>query len=209
MNILYLRGLESKLSDEKRAILETYGTVITPDLDYKSNPDANQNLYNGFNNQNINAIIGSSMGGYAAYHLANSLGICAMFDNPALPYRNSVVENIPSDLPKKRSLHIRIVLGGLDDVIKAKDNLAFLAQNFSELKECTIQIVNELAHQIPVAVFEKQSEVFFQELCYCRMLNANDLITNKLATFSTYSFNAKTQNKFSRGKLDPKKIRMQ
>ena len=164
MNILFLHGLESKLSDEKRAIFETYGTVIAPDLDYKSNPDAIQNLYDEFKNQNINAIIGSSMGGFAAYHLANSLGIYALLYNPALPYRNSVVQNIPSDLPKKRSPLMRIVLGGQDDVIKAKDNLVFLSQNFSELKECTIQIINELAHQIPVAFFKNQTDVFFAGL---------------------------------------------
>lgn len=95
MNILFLHGLESKLSDEKRAILETYGTVIAPDLDYKSNPDAIQNLYDEFKNQNINSIIGSSMGGFAGFHLANSLGIFALLYNPALPYRNSVLQNIP------------------------------------------------------------------------------------------------------------------
>jgi predicted esterase YcpF (UPF0227 family) len=166
MNILFLHGLESKLSDEKRTILETYGTVIAPDLDYKSNPSVIQNLFEEYKVPEINAIIGSSMGGFAAYHLANSLGICAMLYNPALPYRNSVVQNIPSDLPKKRSPLMRIVLGGQDDVIKAKDNLAFLSQNFSELKECTIEIINELAHQIPVAIFEKQTEYFFEELCY-------------------------------------------
>jgi hypothetical protein len=166
MKILFLHGLESKLSDEKRAILATYGTVIAPDLDYKSNPDTIQNLYDEFKNQNINAIIGSSMGGFAAYYLANNLRICALLYNPALPYRNNVVQNIPSDLPKKRSPLMRIVLGGQDDEIKAKDNLAFLAQNFSELKECTIQIINELAHQIPVPIFEKQTEYFFQQLCY-------------------------------------------
>jgi predicted esterase YcpF (UPF0227 family) len=166
MNILFLHGLESKLSDEKRAILETYGSVTSPDVDYKLNPDAIQNLYDEFKNKNINAIIGSSMGGFAAYHLANSLGICALLYNPALPYRNNVMQNIPSNLPKKQSPMIRIVLGGQDDVIKAKDNLVFLSQNFSELKECTIQIINELGHQIPVAVFEKQTEYFFEELCY-------------------------------------------
>lgn len=166
MNILFLHGLESKLSDEKRAILATYGTVIAPDLDYKSNPDAIQNLYDEFKNQNINAIIGSSMGGFAAYHLANSLGICTLLYNPALPYRTSIIQNIPSHLPQKQSPLMMVVLGAQDDVIKAKDNLAFLAQNFSELKECTIQIINELAHQIPVPIFEKQTEYFFEEICY-------------------------------------------
>jgi predicted esterase YcpF (UPF0227 family) len=166
MNILFLHGLESKLSAPKRAILETYGTVIVPDIDYKTNPNAIKNLYDEYHNQGINVIIGSSMGGFAAYHLANSLGLFALLYNPALPYRNDVVQNIPSDLTKKQSPLIRIVLGGQDDTIKAKDNLAFLSQNFSNLKECTIEIINELAHQIPVAIFEEQTKVFFGGLRY-------------------------------------------
>jgi len=166
MNILFLHGLESKLSDEKRAILENYGTVIAPDLDYKSNPNVVQNLYDEYKDQDINAIIGSSMGGFAGFYLANSLGICALIYNPALPYRNSVVQNIPLPLSKKHSPLLRIVLGGQDDVINAADNLNFLSQNFSDLKDCSIEIINELAHQIPIHIFEEQTEAFFERLCY-------------------------------------------
>ncbi len=166
MNILFLHGLESKLSDPKRAILEAYGKLIAPDIDYKTNPNAIQNLYDDYHNQDINVIIGSSMGGFAAYHLANSLGLCALLYNPARPYRNDVVQNIPSDLIKKQSPLMRIVLGGQDDTIKAKDNLAFLSQNFSNLKDCTIEIINELAHQTPVGVFEEQTKAFFLEFDY-------------------------------------------
>jgi hypothetical protein len=166
MNILFLHGLESKLSPEKRAILETFGTVIAPDLDYKSNPNTIKNIYDEYKNQEINVIIGSSMGGFAGFYLANSFGVCALLYNPALPYRNSVVQNIPSDLPKKKSPLMRIVLGGQDEVIKAVDNLAFMSQNASDLRDCTIEIVNDLAHQIPVDVFEEQTEAFFERLCY-------------------------------------------
>ena len=166
MNILFLHGLESKLSDEKRAILENYGTVIAPDLDYKSNPNVVQNLYDEYKDQDINAIIGSSMGGFAGFYLANSLGICALIYNPALPYRNSVVQNIPLPLSKKHSPLLRIVLGGQDDMINAADNLNFLSQNFSDLKDCSIEIINELAHQIPIHIFEEQTEAFFERLCY-------------------------------------------
>jgi pimeloyl-ACP methyl ester carboxylesterase len=166
MNILFLHGLESKLSDEKRTILEAYGTVIAPDLDYNSKPNIIQDLYDDYKNQEINVIIGSSMGGFAGFYLANRLGICALLYNPALPYRNSVVQNIPSDLPTKQSPLMRFVLGGKDDVVKAKDNLAFLSQNFSDLNTCSIEIINELAHQIPVHIFEEQTEAFFGRLCY-------------------------------------------
>jgi predicted esterase YcpF (UPF0227 family) len=166
MNILYIHGLESKLSDEKRAILETYGTVFAPDLKYKSNPNVIQNLYDEFKNKDINAVIGSSMGGFVGFHLANSLSICALLYNPALPYRNSVEQIIPSSLPTNPSLLMRIVLGGQDDIIKAKDNLAFLAQNCNPKTDYTISIKYDLAHQIPVDVFEEETKAFFEVLCY-------------------------------------------
>ncbi|WP_426094855.1 YqiA/YcfP family alpha/beta fold hydrolase [Flavobacterium sp. DSR2-3-3] len=59
-----------------------------------------QNLYDEFKNQNINVIIGSSMGGFAAYHLANSLGICTLLYNPALPYRTSIIQIFLPFCPK-------------------------------------------------------------------------------------------------------------
>ena len=61
---------------------------------------------------------------------------------------------------------MRIVLGGQDDVINAKDNLNFLSQNFSDLNDCSIEIINALAHQIPVDIFEEQTKNFFERLCY-------------------------------------------
>lgn len=166
MNILFLHGLESKLSDEKRAILETYGTVIAPDLEYKSNPNVIQNLYDEFKNQDINTIIGSSMGGFAGFHLANSLGICALLYNPALPYRNSIEQLIPNNLQVRESPLMRIILGGQDEIIKAKDNLAFLSQNSKPNTDYTIVIKNDLAHQIPVDVFKEETEAFFESLCF-------------------------------------------
>jgi homoserine acetyltransferase len=37
--------------------------VVAPDIDYKSNPNVIQSLYDEYHNQDINAIIGGSMGG--------------------------------------------------------------------------------------------------------------------------------------------------
>jgi hypothetical protein len=166
MNILYLHGLESKLSDSKRAILNTYGNVIAPNIDYKVNPNVIQNLYNEYHNQHINAIIGSSMGGFTAYHLANSIGICALLYNPALPYRNDIGQIIPVTLPIKNSTFMRIVLGGQDDVIKAKDNLTYLAEHSNPATDYDISIKRELAHQIPIDLFEQEAKAFFEQLCY-------------------------------------------
>ena len=166
MNILVLHGLESKLSDEKRTIIETYGTVIAPDLDYKSNPNVIQHLYDEYKNQEVNVIIGSSMGGFAGFHLANSLGVCALLYNPALPYRNAVEQIIPACLPINNSAFMRIVLGAQDNIIKAKDNLNYLALHSNPTTDYVITIKKELVHQIPIEIFEQQTNAFFGELCY-------------------------------------------
>jgi len=166
MNILFLHGLESKLSPPKRAILEIYGKVITPVIDYKSNPNVIENLYDEYHNQDINAIIGSSMGGFTAYHLANSLGICALLYNPALPYRNDIEQIVPKTLPINNSAFMRVVLGAQDDVIKAKDNLVYLAEHSNPETDYDISIKKDLAHQIPIDVFEQEAKAFFEQLCY-------------------------------------------
>lgn len=69
MTILYLHGLESKLNASKRAILESYGAVIAPDLDYKNNLDTIQQTYVNYKSEAIDYVMGSSMGGFAEYHL--------------------------------------------------------------------------------------------------------------------------------------------
>ncbi|WP_395058429.1 hypothetical protein [Flavobacterium sp.] len=45
MNILYLHGLDSNLSIKKREVLEPFGNIIAPNLDYRANPNMIENLY--------------------------------------------------------------------------------------------------------------------------------------------------------------------
>jgi predicted esterase YcpF (UPF0227 family) len=160
MNILFLHGLESKLSVEKRIILEKYGTVIAPDLDYKSNPNMIDFLYNTYQNKKIDIIIESSMGGFTGYYLAQLLNLPCMLYNPALPYRNTIKQIVPTNIPMNHSESMRIVLGGKDNVIKAKDNLLFLAQNSLDKTDYTIVIRKDLAHQIPIVVFAEETRIY-------------------------------------------------
>jgi len=162
MNLLYLHGLESKLSDEKRGILINHAQVIAPDLDYKSNPNIIEFLFETY--QNIDAIIGSSMGGFAGYYLANLLGVPSLLFNPALPYRNGSEQIVPSYLSMNHPDSMRIVLGAQDTIIDAKDNLAFLSKNISDKTDYTIVLKRDLAHQIPISVFEEQTKAFFELL---------------------------------------------
>lgn len=102
------------------------------------------------------------MGGFAGYYLAQLLDLPSMLYNPALPYRNTIEQIVPSNLSMNPPKSMRIVLGAQDDVIKAKDNLAFLAQHISVKTDYKLVIRKELAHQIPVAVFEKETQNFFK-----------------------------------------------
>ena len=72
MIILYLHGLESKLSPQKRSVLERFGTVIAPDLDYHKNTNVFDLLIKRNEEQHFDVIIGSSMGGFMGYYLANT-----------------------------------------------------------------------------------------------------------------------------------------
>ena len=70
MNILYLHGLNGSLSDEKRTILEEYGTVYSPAIDYESDVNSIENLRRQFVDGKIDVVMGSSMGGFAGYYLS-------------------------------------------------------------------------------------------------------------------------------------------
>ncbi|GEM56212.1 hypothetical protein B0A58_09210 [Flavobacterium branchiophilum NBRC 15030 = ATCC 35035] len=101
------------------------------------------------------------MGGFAGYYLAKSLGVRAMLYNPALPYRTGIEQLVPEIMAKNPLADLRIVLGGLDDIIQSKDNLTFLAANYDFERNYQIVIRKELGHQIPKAVFEEETDAFF------------------------------------------------
>ena len=160
MNILYLHGLDSNLSNEKKQVLEPFGTIIAPDLDYRTNPNMIETLFNGYANQNIDLIIGSSMGGFAGFYLSKLLQTPALLFNPALPYRTSVSQNIPIIKDEHKEL-LQIVIGNQDDIIRAEDNLAFIMKLLPLKNDFRLHLIAELGHGIPLAVFESEVNLFF------------------------------------------------
>ena len=61
MNILYLHGLNGSLKPKKRNILEAYGTVLAPSIDYQNNSNAILWLYDSYKNKE-NSPFGKSSG---------------------------------------------------------------------------------------------------------------------------------------------------
>ena len=162
MNILYLHGLESKLSEEKRKVLEPFGTIIAPDMDYYANPKMFQWLYETYKNEEIDCIIGSSMGGFMGYYLAMAFNCKSLLFNPALSQR-SVLQEIPENLKPKDKTSYQLVLGWDDTVVLAKDTVNFIKQNGFSNVNYAIELAPNLAHRIPVEVFKGRVECFFKE----------------------------------------------
>ena len=154
MNILYIHGLNSSLNLEKRAILERFGNIQAPAIDYENNANSITWLYNHYKDVKIDVIIGSSMGGFAGYHLSKLFKVPGLVFNPALAER-SVFQNIPH-IPETNGSRITIVLGAKDDVVDPKSTLIFLGDLLKQPQDYNIQIRHDLEHQIPVDVFEEE-----------------------------------------------------
>lgn len=163
MTILYLHGLESKLSPSKRSVLERFGTVVAPDLDYRKNPNVFDLLLNLNKEHKFDVAIGSSMGGFMAYYFANAVNRPALLFNPALPHR-PVTQNIPAINTLNTASTLHFALGGQDDIIKANDNLKWLSENRLPNTAIKISIHNQMGHQIPLAIFENEANEFFRQL---------------------------------------------
>ncbi|WP_324720995.1 YqiA/YcfP family alpha/beta fold hydrolase [Salinimicrobium sp. HB62] len=161
MNILYLHGLDSKLSPEKREVLENYGKVISPDLNYYENPNAIETILGMYPDAEIDVVIGSSMGGFAGYHVSNALNKPALLFNPALVKR-SVIQNIPK-IEKTNTLK-QIVIGQTDEVVSPADTLNFLPRNFNRTTDLHLHLVPENGHNIPVPLFKREVRSFFEKL---------------------------------------------
>ena len=159
MNIVYLHGLDSKLSPEKKEILEKIGNVIAPDLDYYSNANSIESILKYLSDKEIDVVIGSSMGGFAAYYVSTALKKPALLFNPALKSR-SVEQIIPSIPINSRSVK-QFVLGVNDEVVNPGETLGFISKTFNEFTDFHIHLRTGLTHNIPLDVFEEEITSFF------------------------------------------------
>lgn len=164
MNILYLHGLDSKLNPEKRKILEKYGNVFAPDVDYYNNKNAVGAVLKQYSKVDINTVVGSSMGGFAGYHIADALDRPALLFNPALKYRS--VEQIVPALGEPNQNFKQIVIGQRDEVVNPADTLSFLAENLNKLTDYHINLRHEMQHRVELSCFEEELEIFFKKICF-------------------------------------------
>ncbi len=162
MNILYIHGLDSKLSPEKKGILEKYGDVLSPDINYYKDPNAIQSILNEIQNQQIDVVMGSSIGGYAGYYVSTSLKKPALLFNPAL--KNRSVEQTTPSFDILTPVLKQFVIGASDEVVIPAHTLEFLSTAYNNYTNFHLHLRPGLGHNIPLNVFEEEVEFFLELL---------------------------------------------
>ncbi|MDR0926379.1 MAG: hypothetical protein LBO69_01260, partial [Ignavibacteria bacterium] len=149
--ILYLHGLDGSLSQDKRNILETHFEIVSPQLDYRNTPDCFHFLSKLIKSEQVDAVIGNSMGGCFAYYLSIHNSLPALCFNPAL---EGLTIDISLNLPplKKDFASIIFVIGGRDDVVIAEKNFQWICQQNLN-PNFILKWYNEMPHVVYMDVF--------------------------------------------------------
>tara|TARA_R110000796_G_scaffold4997_9_gene18962 strand:+ start:5107 stop:5595 length:489 start_codon:yes stop_codon:yes gene_type:complete len=150
--VLYLHGLESKQGGEKVEFLANECIVHAPEMDY-TRKDVFSFLTKKIEDFQPDFIIGSSMGGYAAYILGALYKIPVLAFNPALHSRK-----FNPAFPAFVNLHtpskITVVIGAQDTVIKPNKTLDYMEDHFANRGvQSEIERINTMGHRVPFAVF--------------------------------------------------------
>ena len=115
MKIFFLHGLESTHKSSKVDLMRASGHNVHAEyMDYKNVLDLYTKTLNSIIEFNPDLIVGSSMGGYFAYHLGTHYKTNLLLLNPALPNRTFDPPILPDGLEKSK---IWALVGENDDVV--------------------------------------------------------------------------------------------
>ena len=164
MNILYLHGLSSKISEEKCQVLEKYGKVFAPDINYSKAHIQPQRILQNFPDTEFNVVIGSSMGALNGYIISNWVGRPALLFNPPLSKYPWNLK-LPMEKFTKGASPKQLLLGAKDEVVDPGETLAFLGTHLQD-NELELNVDPHLGHRIPFGLFQEQASGFFSKICY-------------------------------------------
>ena len=159
MKTLYIHGLDSSPKQEKTEIMQQYSNVIALHLNYREQPDSFDILSDVIERESITHIIGSSLGGYLGFWLAEKYALPCLLFNPAIGMK-SIELNIKIDNGKCPNR--LIVVGENDDTVLPKETLNFLQSHDSSYCKQRVVMCNDLAHQIDLGTFEEFVWTFFK-----------------------------------------------
>ena len=155
MKTLYIHGLDSYPVPEKTQIMKDAGlTVVALHINYREQLAVYETLKDTAIRKKVKFIIGSSLGGYLGYWLAEDLGLPCLLFNPAMIYADVFYSKIPIiEDPKCPSRYV--VLGAKDKTLKPKDTLKFLKAHQREGLNQQTTTCEWLGHQIDYKTFDE------------------------------------------------------
>lgn len=161
MNILYIHGLDSSPKPSKVALLKQYGSVTALHLNYRDQKDAFSILDHEIRKSKSTHIVGSSMGGYLGFWLAEKHKLPCLLFNPALVKRTIEleVEKHTNQCPKRL-----IVLGELDTIVNPYETIKFLKTTPHNNVIQSILLASNMAHQISDENFNTYTKLYFNLL---------------------------------------------
>ena len=148
MTSLYLHGLNSTNVNDRTEWLSQFGKVVNPLMHYQNYPENYRYLEKLMQKYHPDVIVGSSMGGYMAFHLGNYYRIPTILLNPAL-IMTTIVK--PDNRLKATDAMHYISLGKNDEVISPD-----ITKKLLEDWQVPYHIFEfNIGHETPFKVFEK------------------------------------------------------
>ena len=156
MKILFLHGLESNNKSSKvKCMLELGHEVLAPALNYFDNKNLYQETMDKLLAFEPELIVGSSMGGYFAYHLGTHFKTNLLLLNPALPNRSFDPPILPDGKEKSK---IWALIGNKDDVIDPIANEEILKRAGAKL------MFGDHGHRTPQVLFKEIFNQVYSEI---------------------------------------------
>jgi putative lipase involved disintegration of autophagic bodies len=146
MTTLYLHGLHGMPENQRTYWLKQFGQVINPAIHYKNYHDIFKQLSKLVITYQPKVLVGSSMGGFMAFHLGNYFRIPTILLNPALLITNIVK---PDNRLVVSDVSHTISIGKNDKVIYPETTFAVLKQYRANARIFQY----EIGHKTPFDVF--------------------------------------------------------
>lgn len=160
MKAIYIHGLHSEVNPRKVAILKEAGLeVIAPEIDYEAEQEkAYPRIKKLVLDEQVEVLVGSSMGGFMAYWLARELNKPALLFNPALHF-----ESMQAFIPKLDQAFfppLFVCSGEKDETVPSHLLRKYLDTYHQGDEQIRILTAHWLAHQIDLQTFRGMTAWF-------------------------------------------------
>jgi hypothetical protein len=156
--ILYLHGLGSSPNQHRIGIMKLVANVLSPLLHYEEKPSWNV-LVEIMETNKPDAIVGSSLGGYLAFHLSNKFQVPALLFNPAMGTTVSDGTNIRKMQPVEENplYKNKMAVVGLKDVVVDPAVQLEALRGIKRIKKD-----KDMGHTVPDNKFEEYFSEFYR-----------------------------------------------